>query len=133
MHILSVSGYSKADSAIVHQRSNTLAVSKKLRFEAFKRDEFTCQYCGRKTPEVVLELDHIIPRSKGGDDDLENLTTSCFECNRGKGDSLLDTILKDRNIHEETVLLAEREMQLAEYNYLKQKIRERDAKRFKSY
>lgn len=126
MHILSVSGYGKANSAVVHQRSNILAVSNKLRFEVFKRDEFACQYCGRKTPEAILEIDHIIPISKGGDDDLENLTTSCFECNRGKGDSLLDTILKGRDIHEESVLLAERERQLAEYNYLRQKIRERE-------
>ena len=105
-----------------------MTISKKVRFEVFKRDNFTCQYCGRKTPEVILELDHAVPSSKGGTDDFENLVTSCFECNRGKGESLLDTILKDRDIHEETVLLAERELQLAEYNYLKQKIRERENK-----
>jgi hypothetical protein len=103
-----------------------MAVSLKLRFEVFKRDDFTCQYCGRKTPEVILELEHIIPLSKGGTDDLDNLTTSCFECNRGKGKSLRDTILKDRDIHDETILLAEREFQLAEYNNLKKKVRERE-------
>jgi len=105
-----------------------MTVSLKLRFEVFKRDDFTCQYCGRKTPEVILELEHIIPLSKGGTDELDNLTTSCFECNRGKGVSLLDTILKDRDIHDETILLAEREFQLAEYNYLKKKIRDRENK-----
>ena len=103
-----------------------MTISLKLRFEVFKRDGFTCQYCGRKTPEVILELEHIIPLSKGGTDELDNLTTSCFECNRGKGKSLLDTVLKDRDIHDETILLAEREFQLAEYNYLKKKIRERE-------
>jgi hypothetical protein len=105
-----------------------MTVSLKLRFEVFKRDDFTCQYCGRKTPEVILELEHIIPLSKGGTDELDNLTTSCFECNRGKGASLLDTILKDRDIHDETILLAEREFQLNEYNYLKKKIRDRENK-----
>ena len=105
-----------------------MTVSLKLRFEVFKRDDFTCQYCGRKTPEVILELEHIIPLSKGGTDELDNLTTSCFECNRGKGVSLLDTILKDRDIHDETILLAEKEFQLAEYNYLKEKIRDRENK-----
>jgi 5-methylcytosine-specific restriction endonuclease McrA len=38
-----------------------MAISKKLRFEVFKRDNFTCQYCGRETPEVILEADHVIP------------------------------------------------------------------------
>ncbi len=103
-----------------------MTVSLKLRFEVFKKNDFTCQYCGRKTPEVILELEHIIPISKGGTDELDNLTTSCFECNRGKGASLLDTILKDRDIHDETILLAEREFQLAEYNYIKKKIRNRE-------
>jgi hypothetical protein len=105
-----------------------MAISLKLRFEIFKRDGFTCQYCGRKTPEVILEVEHIIPLSKGGTDESDNLTTSCFECNRGKGKSLLDTVLKDRDIHDETILLAEREFQLAEYNYIKKKIRERENK-----
>jgi hypothetical protein len=103
-----------------------MVVSLKVRFEVFKRDTFTCRYCGRKTPEVILELEHVIPLSKGGTDELDNLTTSCFECNRGKGKSLLDTVLKDRDIHDETILLAEREFQLAEYNYIKKNIRERE-------
>ena len=105
-----------------------MSISIKLRFEVFNRDGFTCQYCGRKTPEVILELDHVIPVSKGGTNDFDNLITSCFECNRGKGQSLLDTILKDKDIHDETMLLAEKELQLAEYNYLKNKIRIRENK-----
>lgn len=60
-------------------------ISKKLRFEVFKRDNFTCQYCGRKAPDVVLEVDHLKPVKNGGKNDLLNLVTSCFECNRGKG------------------------------------------------
>jgi len=64
-------------------------ISDELRFNIFKRDNFTCQYCGRKAPDVVLELDHIRPVSKGGDKRESNLITSCFECNRGKKDSLV--------------------------------------------
>lgn len=60
-------------------------ISKKIRFEVFKRDNFTCQYCGRMAPDVVLEIDHINPIDNGGDNDIMNLITSCFECNRGKG------------------------------------------------
>jgi hypothetical protein len=60
-------------------------LSKKLRFEVFKRDKFTCQYCGRAAPDVVLEVDHIQPVAKDGDNDILNLVTSCRECNAGKG------------------------------------------------
>lgn len=69
-----------------------MAVSKKLRFDIFKRDAFTCQYCGRKPPAVVLELEHIHPIAEGGTDDETNLLCSCFDCNRGKGATPLDVI-----------------------------------------
>jgi 5-methylcytosine-specific restriction endonuclease McrA len=42
------------------------AMTKRTRFEVFKRDKFACQYCGRKAPEVLLRVDHIEPHSKGG-------------------------------------------------------------------
>lgn len=61
------------------------SLSKKLRFEVFKRDKFTCQYCGASAPEAVLHVDHIQPFSKAGTDDLLNLITACQECNSGKG------------------------------------------------
>lgn len=64
-------------------------ISKYIRFEVFKRDSFTCQYCGRSAPDVVLEVDHIIPVAKGGDNNITNLITSCFDCNRGKRDKKL--------------------------------------------
>lgn len=63
----------------------------KLRFEVFKRDNFTCTYCGRnvKDDKIKLHCDHIHPKSNGGLDALENLTTSCEDCNLGKADVLL--------------------------------------------
>ena len=61
------------------------AISKKLRFEVFKRDNFTCQYCGKTAPDVILEVDHINPVKNGGDNNIMNLITACFDCNRGKG------------------------------------------------
>jgi len=67
-----------------------MAISKKFRFEVFKRDGFQCQYCGKSSPKVVLEIDHVIPKNEGGQDNLENLITSCFDCNRGKGKELLE-------------------------------------------
>ena len=67
-----------------------MALTKKVRFELFKRDKFTCQYCGRTAPDVILHADHIEPKSKGGSDDLLNLLTSCRDCNLGKSDRRLD-------------------------------------------
>lgn len=60
-------------------------IGKKKRFEVLKRDCFTCQYCGDSAPDAVLHVDHIKPVSKGGDNSILNLITSCFSCNSGKG------------------------------------------------
>lgn len=68
------------------------AISKRLRFEVLKRDNFTCQYCSAKPPKVPLEVDHIQAVSKGGKNDIDNLITACFDCNRGKGNIDLDSI-----------------------------------------
>ena len=46
-------------------------LSKKIRFEVFKRDKFTCQYCGRMSPDVILEVDHIEPVAEGGDNEIQ--------------------------------------------------------------
>lgn len=73
------------------------AIKKSVRFDVFKRDSFTCQYCGQKAPEVVLEIDHITPVSDGGGNDILNLVTSCRDCNSGKSDkSLSDTSRLDK-------------------------------------
>lgn len=61
------------------------SISKSLRFEVFKRDSFTCQYCGGQAPDVVLHVDHINPVAGGGENDIFNLITSCEACNLGKG------------------------------------------------
>ncbi len=70
----------------------------KLRWDVFKRDNFTCQYCGRnvKDDKIKLEADHIIPRSKKGKTIMNNLITSCFECNQGKKVDLLDLRTKNK-------------------------------------
>ena len=54
-----------------------MSISKKIRFEVFKRDSFQCQYCGKTPPNIILEIDHIIPISEEGADDINNLITSC--------------------------------------------------------
>lgn len=101
----------------------TRSISKKVRFDVFKRDAFTCQYCGAHPPSVVLEVDHIHPVAEGGDDAPENLITACFNCNRGKGAALLTVATPD--LAQRSAELAEREAQLAGYSALMQIARER--------
>lgn len=59
-----------------------LSVWRVLRVTVFERDDFTCQYCGARG--VSLQCDHIIPVSRGGSNELDNLTTACRPCNQSK-------------------------------------------------
>lgn len=54
------------------------------RHNIYLRDENTCQYCGRRLPRAELNLDHVIPRSKGGNTSWENVVCSCIPCNLRK-------------------------------------------------
>lgn len=87
-------------------------ISKKMRFEVFKRDNFTCQYCGRHAPDVVLECDHIKPVAEGGKNTVLNLVTSCFDCNRGKGKRTLSDNSEIDKQFDQMVVLNERREQL---------------------
>ena len=70
------------------QAKKSRALSLRKRFFVFKRDSFTCRMCGANGHGVKLEVDHIMPIAKDGIDALDNLQTLCFECNRGKRDSI---------------------------------------------
>lgn len=60
-------------------------ISPSLRFSVYERDKHTCQYCGRRPPEIVLQIDHAYPVALGGDNRIDNLLTACRDCNLGKG------------------------------------------------
>jgi len=87
-------------------------VSKKTRFEIFKRDSFTCQYCGKKAPDIVLHLDHITPVSMGGKNNLLNYVTSCVECNTGKGATMLSDSSSVEKARRQTEFLQQRREQI---------------------
>lgn len=74
---------------MVHRPYPRVRLSKK---EIFRRDNHTCQYCGRQTKH--LTLDHVVPRHRGGEYSWENLVTACPVCNVKKGGrTLIETDL----------------------------------------
>jgi len=90
------------------------SISKKTRFEVFKRDSFTCQYCGAKAPDAILEIDHLNPVKHGGDNDLLNLITSCFVCNRGKSDRKLsdNSVVEKQRVQIEELNLRRQQLEM---------------------
>lgn len=59
-------------------------VNKKIRFDILVRDNFTCNYCWRSAPDVILHIDHMLPFSKWWKTTTDNLITSCSDCNLWK-------------------------------------------------
>ena len=88
-------------------------ISKKTRFEIFKRDGFSCRYCGAHPPEAVLEVDHIQAVANGGTNDEDNLVTACLPCNRGKAANPLDQV--PQSLADKAAEVAEAEAQLEGY------------------
>ena len=64
-------------------------VPPQMRYRVLRRDNSTCQLCGRSAPEVILEVDHKKSVLDGGSSDMKNLWTLCRDCNRGKGPTTL--------------------------------------------
>lgn len=61
-----------------------MAITKRLRYEVLRRDNYSCRYCGRSAPEVKLTVDHVVPVALGGSDEPSNLVAACADCNAGK-------------------------------------------------
>lgn len=92
------------DGNFVHAPRLTMRVPSVIRLREFRRiphqtralsrknillrDRYTCQFCSRILPASELTLDHIIPRSRGGRTDWDNLVACCHACNNRKGDRL---------------------------------------------
>lgn len=95
-------------------------ISKGKRFDIFTRDGFKCRYCGRTSVETTLVIDHVIPVSRGGANDDDNLVTSCQGCNSGKSaknleqsNIPLDVRLRMEQERKELVSMAKRAKQAA--------------------
>jgi 5-methylcytosine-specific restriction endonuclease McrA len=70
------------------RRRREAAGAKRMRI--YLRDKYRCQYCGEKKGAGELTLDHILPRSRGGDNSPVNIVTACVECNQRKGNRTPD-------------------------------------------
>jgi ATP adenylyltransferase len=69
-----------------HRRVSAGYISGTLRYEVLKRARFRCELCGVPADVRALEVDHIVPRSRGGTDDPNNLQALCYRCNSMKRD-----------------------------------------------
>ena len=64
-------------------------IKREKRLKIYKRDKYTCRYCGQKFQKYSLTIDHKIPKSLNGSNRDYNLTTCCKKCNRLKGNKIL--------------------------------------------
>lgn len=79
-------------------RAQRALMTSQLRRKIMERDNFSCQICGlsnREEPNLLLEIDHIIPIAKGGMTTEDNLQTLCWRCNRSKGSKIIPFNNKD--------------------------------------
>jgi len=70
-----------------HRRKTREAVSGTVRYQVFKRAKFRCELCGIMDTEKALEVDHIVPKNLGGEDDIANYQALCYTCNAQKRDT----------------------------------------------
>ena len=69
-----------------HRRKSSGYIPGTKRYEILKQAKFRCELCGISAEDKALEVDHIIPRNKGGSDDMANLQALCYSCNAMKRD-----------------------------------------------
>jgi len=78
--------FSKKKKKIKIKKISNISIPPNVRFNVFKKCNYSCKFCGRNVNDgVKLEVDHIIPKSKGGSNHIDNLQILCRECNIGKG------------------------------------------------
>ena len=113
--------FSEGDFKICHycgarlkERVGRQSIPGHLRHKVLKRDGYRCVECGATNKETSLEIDHIIPVSKGGTNDLSNLQTLCKRCNRAKSATIWGI---DSNLEIKRLRLAELSQELSDIEF----------------
>lgn len=97
----------RGDAPWEHRRRSAGYVSGTIKFEVLKRAKFRCELCGVPATECALEVDHILPRNRGGDDDISNLQALCYRCNsmkRDRDDTDLRAVRESLNLRDSECL-----------------------------
>lgn len=76
----------RGKSVFEHRKKSSGYIPGTLRYDVLKAAKFRCELCGIPADEKALEVDHIVPRNKGGSDDRSNLQALCYSCNATKRD-----------------------------------------------
>ena len=77
----------RGDAAFSHRTKSSGYISGSIRYKILTRARFRCELCGISADDKALEVDHIVPRNKGGIDDESNLQALCYSCNAMKRDT----------------------------------------------
>jgi 5-methylcytosine-specific restriction endonuclease McrA len=83
---------------IIKSKQYKKTLPKGIRHEVLKRDDFRCVECGATNKQTPLQIDHILPISKGGTDELDNLRTLCNICNISKSDLVHSSSINEGRI-----------------------------------
>ena len=76
----------RGKKAFSHRKKSSGIISGTVKYEVLKNAKFRCELCGISADKKALEVDHIIPRNKGGSDDITNFQALCYSCNAMKRD-----------------------------------------------
>ena len=93
-----------------HRRKSAGYISGSIRYNVLKEAKFRCELCGISADTKALEVDHIIPRNKGGSDEINNLQALCYSCNamkRDKDSTDFRRVRESYEIREEGCLFCE--------------------------
>ena len=93
-----------------HRRKSAGYISGSIRYNVLKDAKFRCELCGVSADTKALEVDHIIPRNKGGKDEISNLQALCYSCNamkRDKDSTDFRRVRESYEIREEGCLFCE--------------------------
>ncbi|MBD2107013.1 HNH endonuclease [Nodosilinea sp. FACHB-13] len=76
-------------------RTKRISIPRSVREYVLNRDNHQCKSCGKKSSEVKLQIDHILPLAKGGVNDISNLQTLCKGCNQKKSAKIDNRFRRD--------------------------------------